>query len=185
MVEVGDLEKGMYIKYEGEIYRVIDVNKHFRARGSGLIRTKLKNLSTGLIREANFSSGEKVEEAELSFRKAEYLYNDGENYYFMDLQTYEQYAIPESEVDESKYYLIENTQVDLVMHDEKPIGIQLPTTVVLEVVETEPNFKGDTVSGGGKPAVLQTGLKISVPFFINVGDKIKVDTRTGNYIERA
>ncbi|MFN3691963.1 MAG: elongation factor P [Fervidobacterium sp.] len=185
MVEVGDLEKGMYIKYEGEIYRVIDVNKHFRARGSGLIRTKLKNLSTGLIREANFASGEKVEEAELSFRKAEYLYNDGENYYFMDLQTYEQYAIPESEVEESKYYLIENTQVDLVMNDEKPIGIQLPTTVVLEVVETEPNFKGDTVSGGGKPAVLQTGLKISVPFFINVGDKIKVDTRTGNYIERA
>ncbi|MFN3328775.1 MAG: elongation factor P, partial [Fervidobacterium pennivorans] len=146
---------------------------------------KLKSLSTGLIRDVNFASGEKVEEAELSFRKAEYLYNDGENYYFMDLQTYEQYAIPESEVDEAKYYLVENTQVDLVMHDEKPIGIQLPTTVVLEVVETEPNFKGDTVSGGGKPAVLQTGLKISVPFFINVGDKIKVDTRTGEYIERA
>jgi len=185
MIEVGDLEKGMYIKYEGDIYRVIDVNKHFRARGSGLIRTKLKNLSTGLIRDANFASGEKVEEAELSFRKAEYLYNDGENYYFMDMQSYEQYAIPENEVDEAKYYLIENTQVDLVMHDEKPIGIQLPTTVVLEVIETEPNFKGDTVSGGGKPAVLQTGLKISVPFFINVGDKIKVDTRTGEYIERA
>lgn len=142
-------------------------------------------MSTGLIRDVNFASGEKVEEAELSFRKVEYLYNDGENYYFMDLQTYEQYAIPESEVDEAKYYLVENTQVDLVMHDEKPIGIQLPTTVVLEVVETEPNFKGDTVSGGGKPAVLQTGLKISVPFFINVGDKIKVDTRTGEYIERA
>ncbi|MEN3041963.1 MAG: elongation factor P, partial [Fervidobacterium sp.] len=88
MIEVGDLEKGMYIKYEGDIYRVIDVNKHFRARGSGLIRTKLKNLSTGLIRDANFSSGEKVEEAELSFRKAEYLYNDGENYYFMDIQSY-------------------------------------------------------------------------------------------------
>ncbi|MCX7653227.1 MAG: elongation factor P [Fervidobacterium sp.] len=185
MIEVGDLEKGMYIKYEGDIYRVIDVNKHFRARGSGLIRTKLKNLSTGLIRDANFSSGEKVEEAELSFRKAEYLYNDGENYYFMDIQSYEQYAIPEVEVDEAKYYLIENTQVDLVMHDEKPIGIQLPTTVVLQVIETEPNFKGDTVSGGGKPAVLQTGLKITVPFFINVGDKIKVDTRTGEYIERA
>ncbi|KAF2961675.1 elongation factor P [Fervidobacterium sp. 2310opik-2] len=185
MIEVGDLEKGMYIKYEGDIYRVVDVNKHFRARGSGLIRTKLKSLSTGLIRDANFASGEKVEEAELSFRKAEYLYNDGENYYFMDLQTYEQYAIPESEVDEAKYYLIENIQVDLVMHDEKPIGINLPTTVVLEVIETEPNFKGDTVSGGGKPAVLQTGLKISVPFFINVGDKIKVDTRTGEYIERA
>ncbi|ODN31038.1 elongation factor P [Fervidobacterium thailandense] len=185
MIEVGDLEKGMYIKYEGEIYRVIDVNKHFRARGSGLIRTKLKNLMTGLIRDVNFASGEKVEEAELAFRKAEYLYNDGENFYFMDLQTYEQYSIPAEELEEEKYYLIENTPVDIIMHDEKPIGIQLPTTVVLEVVETEPNFKGDTVSGGGKPAVLQTGLRITVPFFINVGDKIKVDTRTGEYIERA
>uniref|UniRef100_A0A7C4RXH2 Elongation factor P n=1 Tax=Fervidobacterium thailandense TaxID=1008305 RepID=A0A7C4RXH2_9BACT len=185
MIEVGDLEKGMYIKYEGEIYRVIDVNKHFRARGSGLIRTKLKNLMTGLIRDVNFASGEKVEEAELAFRKAEYLYNDGENFYFMDLQTYEQYSIPAEELEEEKYYLIENTPVDIIMHDEKPIGIQLPTTVVLEVVETEPNFKGDTVSGGGKPAVLQTGLRITVPFFVNVGDKIKVDTRTGEYIERA
>lgn len=185
MVEVGDLEKGMYIKYEGEIYRVIDVNKHFRARGSGLVRTKLKNLATGLIRDVNFSSGEKVEQAELAFRKAEYLYNDGESYYFMDLQSYEQYAIPSHEIEEERYYLIENTQVDIIMHDEKPIGIQLPTAVVLEVVETEPNYKGDTVSGGGKPATLQTGLKITVPFFVNVGDKVKVDTRTGEYIERA
>ncbi|HPV63579.1 MAG TPA: elongation factor P, partial [Fervidobacterium sp.] len=103
----------------------------------------------------------------------------------MDLQTYEQYAIPSDEVEDQKYYLLENIQVDLLMHEEKPIGVQLPTTVTLEVVETEPNFKGDTVSGGGKPATLETGLKISVPFFIDVGDKIKVDTRTGEYIERA
>lgn len=185
MVEVGDLERGMYIKYEGEIYRVVDVNKHFRARGSGLIRTKLKNLSTGLIRDVNFASGEKVEEAELTFRKAEYLYNDGENFYFMDLQSYEQYSVPSSEIEDERMYLIENIQVDMIMHDDRPIGIQLPTTVVLEVVETEPNYKGDTVSGGGKPAILQTGLKITVPFFVNVGDKVKVDTRTGEYIERA
>ncbi len=185
MIEVGDLEKGMHIKYEGDIYRIVDVNKHFKARGSGLIRTKLKSLTTGLIREENFASGVKVEEAELSYRRAEYLYNDGESYYFMDLQTYEQYAIPSDEVEDQKYYLLENIQVDLLMHEEKPIGVQLPTTVTLEVVETEPNFKGDTVSGGGKPATLETGLKISVPFFIDVGDKIKVDTRTGEYIERA
>ncbi len=185
MVEVGDLAKGMVIKYEGDLYRVIDVNKHFKGRGSGLIRTKLKSITTQLVRDLNFASGEKVEEAELSYRKAEYLYNDGENYYFMDLQTYEQYAMSEEEVGDAKYYLVENTQVDIMMYEEKPIGILLPTTVVLEVVETEPNFKGDTMSGGGKPAVLNTGLKTTVPFFVEVGDKIKVDTRTGEYVERA
>lgn len=185
MIDVGALSKGMYIKYDGEIYRVVDVNKHFRARGSGLIRTKLKNLSTGLIREVNFNSGEKVEEAEVSFRKATYIYNDGEMYYFMDNETFEQYGIPAHEIEDEKNYLVENTEVDLIMHDGKPIGIQLPTSVVLEVVETEPGFKGDTVSGGGKPAVLETGLKITVPFFVEVGQKVRVDTRTGEYIERA
>jgi elongation factor P len=185
MIDVGSLSKGMYIKYEGEIYRVIDVNKHFRARGSGLIRTKLKNLSTGLVREVNFNSGEKVEEAEVNFRKATYIYNDGEMYYFMDSETFEQYGIPEYEIEEEKNYLVENTEVDLIMHNGKPIGIQLPTSVVLEVVETEPGFKGDTVSGGGKPAVLETGLKITVPFFVEAGQKVRVDTRTGEYIERA
>ncbi|SHH52833.1 elongation factor P [Thermosipho atlanticus] len=185
MVDVGSLSKGMYIKVEGEIYRVVDVNKHFRARGSGLIRTKLKSISTGLIREINFNSGEKVEEADITFKKASYIYNDGEMYYFMDNETFEQYGIPLHEIEEEKNYLVENTEVDLIMHDGKPIGIQLPTSVVLEVVETEPGFKGDTVSGGGKPAVLETGLKITVPFFVEVGQKVRVDTRTGKYIERA
>ncbi|QTA38404.1 elongation factor P [Thermosipho ferrireducens] len=185
MIDVGSLSKGMYIVYGGEIYRIVDVNKHFRARGSGLIRTKLKNVSTGLIREVNFNSGEKVEEAQITFRKAEYLYNDGSSYYFMDNETFEQYGIPEDEIGDDKYYLVENTEIDLIMHDGKPIGIQLPTSVVLEVTETEPGFKGDTVSGGGKPAILETGLKITVPFFVEVGDKVRVDTRTGDYIERA
>ncbi len=185
MIEVGDLAKGMVIKYEGDLYRIVDVNKHFKGRGSGLIRTKLKSITTQLVRDVNFASGEKVEEAELSYRKAEYLYNDGENYHFMDLQNYEQYAMVEEEVGDAKFYLIENTQVDILMYEEKPIGILLPTTVVLEVVETEPNFKGDTMSGGGKPAILNTGLKTTVPFFVEVGEKIKIDTRTGEYVERA
>ncbi len=184
MIEVGSLKKGMFIVYEGEIYKVIEASKHFMGRGSGLIRTKLKNVKTGLIREVNFPSGEKVPEAELSFKKAQYLYNDGDHYYFMDLSDYEQYALPEEEIGDAKWYLTENLELDLIFFEGKPIGIELPNVVVLEVKETEPGYKGDTVSGGGKPATLETGLKITVPFFVEVGDKIKVDTRTGEYVER-
>jgi len=184
MIEVGSLKKGMFIVYEGEIYKVIEASKHFMGRGSGLIRTKLKNVKTGLVREVNFPSGEKIPEAELSFKKAQYLYNDGDHYYFMDLSDYEQYALPEEEIGDAKWYLTENLELDLVFFEDKPIGIELPNVVVLEVKETEPGYKGDTVSGGGKPAVLETGLKVTVPFFVEVGDKIKVDTRTGEYIER-
>ncbi|ACM23129.1 MULTISPECIES: elongation factor P [Thermotoga] len=185
MIEVGDLKKGMFIIYDGEIYRVLEASKHFMGRGSGLVRTKLKNVKTGLVREVNFPSGEKVPEAELSFRKAQYLYRDGDHYYFMTLDDYEQHALSEEEIGDAKYYLVENMEVDLVFHEGVPIGVELPTTVELTVVETEPSFKGDTVSGGGKPAVLETGLKITVPYFIETGDKIKVDTRTGEYVGRA
>lgn len=185
MVEVGDLRKGMHIVVEGEIYRVIDVNKHFTARGSGMVRTKLKNVTTGYIREMTFNSGEKVQPADLSLRKAQYLYNDGDNFYFMTLDDYETRILDEEKVGDAKWYLVENMEVDLQFFEDEPIGILLPTTVVLEVRETEPGFKGDTVSGGSKPAILETGLKINVPLFIEVGEKVKVDTRSGEYVGRA
>ncbi|RKX49803.1 MAG: elongation factor P, partial [Thermotoga sp.] len=135
MIEVGSLKKGMFIVYEGEIYKVIEASKHFMGRGSGLIRTKLKNVKTGLVREVNFPSGEKIPEAELSFKKAQYLYNDGDHYYFMDLSDYEQYALPEEEIGDAKWYLTENLELDLVFFEDKPIGIELPNVVVLEVKE--------------------------------------------------
>lgn len=185
MIEVGDLKKGMYILWNNDIYRVIDVNKHFMGRGSGLVRTKLKSITTGYTIDQSFNSGEKVQEASLSLRKAQYLYKENDVYYFMTLDDYETHSLDEETVGDSKWYLVENMEVDLQFHDNKLLGILLPTSVVLEVKETEPGFKGDTVSGGSKPAVLETGLKINVPLFVEVGDKVRVDTRTGEYIERA
>ncbi|PNR93972.1 elongation factor P [Petrotoga sp. 9PWA.NaAc.5.4] len=186
MLDVGDLRKGDYIVYQDEVYRVVEANKHFMGRGkSGLIRTKLKNVKTGLIKEVSFSSGEKVQEATLTYRKAQYLYKEGNDYYFMVLDDFEQFALPEEEVEDAKYFLKENLEVSLVFFEGNPISIELPTVVELTVVETEPNFKGNTVSGGGKPAILETGLRTMVPFFVEQGQKIKLDTRTGEYLERA
>ncbi|MCD6102350.1 MAG: elongation factor P, partial [Thermotogaceae bacterium] len=153
--------------------------------GSGLIRTKLKDLKTGLVRDMNFNSGEKVEEAGLSFRPAQYLYTDGDHYHFMVLDTYEQYALTEEEVGDARLYLTEGMELNLVFFEDRPISIQLPNVVTLKVVKTEPSFKGDTVSGGGKPALLETGLKITVPYFVQPDEYIRVDTRTGEYVERA
>lgn len=185
MVEVGSLRKGMYIVLNGEIYRVIDVSKHTMARGRGIVRTKLKNIKTGLVRDENFNSGTEVEEATLELRNAQYLYKDSDGYYFMDLETFEQYRLTEEEIGDAKFYLVDNLEVMLQFYEGQPIGVVLPNAVVLTVEDTEPAFKGDTVSGGGKPAVLETGLKITVPYFVEKGEKIKVDTRTGEYIERA
>lgn len=185
MVEVGDIRKGMALIIDNDIYIVLDVNKHFTARGSGIIRTKMKNIRTGYVREFKFNSGEKVEEASLSLRHVQYLYRDGNLFYFMDLETYEQYALDKDVIGDAVYYLKENMELDLQFHDSTPIGVVLPNTVVLEVTETAPSYKGDTVSGGGKPAVCETGLKVIVPFFVETGQKIRVDTRTGEYIERA
>ncbi len=183
-VEVGDLKKNMFIVYEGEVYRVLEATKHFRARGSGQVRVKMKNVKTGYVREINFMSGEKVEEAEVSFRPAQYLYNDGDTYYFMTLDDYDQHPVSKDVLGDAVYYLTENMELSLIFHGSTPIGVELPTTVVLEVVDTPPGYKGDTASGGGKPATLETGLKVTVPFFVEVGDRVKVDTRTGEYVEK-
>lgn len=185
MLNVNDLKKGNFIIYEGDVLRVIKSTKHFTARGSGLVRTRFKNIKNGLIKEISFSSGEKVEEAVVNRRDAQYLYNDSEFYHFMTLNDYEQFSLSIEDVGDDKYYLIENMELNLIFFDGNPISLDLPITVELEVSETEPNFKGNTVSGSGKPAILETGLRTTVPFFVEQGQKIKVDTRTGDYLERA
>jgi len=185
LIDVGGLKKGMVLQIEGDLFRVTDMNKHFTGRGSGIIRTKLKNILTGYTKEISFNSGEKVEEADLNFKEAEFLYKDGTHYYFMDTETFEQFPIEEEALGDDVVYLKDNMQVSLMFHEDKPIGVRLPNSVVLEVRETDPNFKGDTVSSGGKPALMETGLKVNVPMFIGVGEKLRIDTRTGEYIERA
>lgn len=184
-MEVGDLRKGDVIVLDGQIYRAVEVNKHKMAMGRGMIRSRLKNVVSGYIFEKTFSSGERVEEATLTTKNVEYLYNDGNLYYFMDLATYDQIPVDEELVGDSKNYMIENLQMSLLFHGESLLGVQLPNTVVLKITDTDPNYKGDTVSGSGKPAVLETGVKTIVPMFVGVGEIIKVDTRTGDYIERA
>ena len=185
MIEVGKIRKGMPLITEEEIYIVTEANKHSMGRGDGIIRTRMKNLKTGLVRQFTFQASEKVEEAALSFRHVQYLYSEDELFHFMDLETYEQYTIGVDEMGDALDYIKENEEVDLQFHEDRPIGVILPNTVVLKVTDTAPAYKGDTVSGSGKPAVLETGLKVSVPFFVENGELIRVDTRTGEYIERA
>jgi len=184
-MEVGNLRKGDVIVLEGQIFRAVEVNKHKVAMGRGMVRARLKNVVTGYIFEKTFTSGGDVEEATLTMKTVEYLYNDGGLYYFMDLDNYDQIPVDEEFVGDAKDFMVENIQMSLLYHGDTLLGVQLPNTVVLKIVETDPNFKGDTVSGGGKPAILETGYKTNVPMFVETGEKIKVDARTGDYIERA
>ncbi len=186
MIDVTSLRKGTHIMLDGKIYKVVDFSMHKMGRGhSAVVRTRLKDVLTGLVQDKTFKSGEKVEEVSLTLKSAQYLYKDESFLHFMTNDDYEQYSLPIKDFQEELNFMTENMDLNLVFHEDKVIDILLPASVVLEVVETDPSFKGDTVSGGGKPAVLETGLKVTVPFFVERGEKIKVDTRTGEYIERA
>ncbi len=186
MIDVSSLRKGTHIMLDDKIYKVVDFSMHKMGRGhSAVVRTRLKDVLTGLVQDKTFKSGEKVEEVSLTLRSAQYLYKDDDFAHFMTTDDYEQYALPINEISDELKFMTENMDLNLVFHGDKVIDILLPASVVLEVVETDPGFKGDTVSGGGKPAVLETNLKITVPFFVERGEKVKVDTRTGDYIERA
>lgn len=186
MIDVSSLRKGTHIALDGKIYKVVNFSMHKMGRGhSAVVRTRLKDVLTGLVQDKTFKSGERVEEVNLTLKSAQYLYKDDDFAHFMTTDDYEQYALPASEIDDELRFMTENMDLNLVFHEDKVIDILLPTSVVLKVVETDPGFKGDTVSGNGKPAMLETGLKINVPFFVERGEKVKVDTRTGDYIERA
>lgn len=184
MVDVNNLKKGMIVIVDGHLYSVVDYDHLKMGRGGAVVRTKLKALDTDLIKEVTFRAGEKLEEAEVEWKHAQYLYNDGLNYYFMLIDNYEQINLSEEEIGDNKYYLLDNLEVDISMYKGRPLSLRLPTTVNLKVIETPPNFKGDTVSAGLKPATLETGLKTKVPMFIKEGDIIKVDTRDGSYVAR-
>jgi elongation factor P len=154
-------------------------------KGSAFVRTKLKNRRTGAVIERTFRAGEKVNRAHIERREMQYLYNDGENYYFMDTETYEQMSLPKVQLDDAVKYLKDNMNIYVLLYQGETIGIELPNFVELKVVETEPGIKGDTATGGSKNAVLETGAVIQVPLFIEAGDVVRIDTRTGAYIERA
>lgn len=185
MISSNDFRTGTTIEYDGSIYRVIEFMHVKPGKGAAFVRTKLKNVKTGAVKEQTFRAGEKVARARIETREMQYLYNDGEMYTFMDTETYEQTNIPRSQLEYELNFLKENMNCYIVMYQGTTIGIDLPNSVTLEVTETEPGIRGDTATGGSKPATVETGYTLQVPFFVNVGDKLVIDTRSGQYVSRA
>lgn len=176
--------KGLKIEMDGEPFVITDFQHVKPGKGGAFVRTKMKSLITGNTLDKTFRSGEKVDVPDLEEKKMSFLYKDEEGYCFMDTQTYEQMTLTEDQIEDALGYLKENVEVEVLLHNGSPIGIELPMFLALQIVETDPGVKGNTVSGGSKPAKLETGLTIQVPLFVNSGETVKVDTRTGQYIER-
>ncbi len=185
MIDAGDVRKGIAIELDDVLYTVVDFQHIKVARGSAQIRLRLKDIRAGHNIERTFQATERFNQIRLEQRQAQYLYKDDDLYYFMDTESFEQTPLSGEQLGDALDYLKEEMMVQLSKNGEDAIGIELPITVALEVTDTGPSFKGDTSSGGTKPAVLETGITVGVPFFINNGDVIKVDTRNGNYVERA
>jgi elongation factor P len=184
MATTADFRNGMVFSLDGVLYSIAEFLHVKPGKGGAFVRTKLKNVRTGAVVERTFRAGEKIEEVRLERRAAVYLYNAGDEYYFMDSETYDQFPIPKEIIKDGIGFLKENSEVGVLVDGEAIISVELPFFVDLRVADTAPAFKGDTVSGGTKPAQLETGATIQVPMFLEVGDVIKVDTRTGTYIER-
>ncbi|NOY38985.1 MAG: elongation factor P [Nitrospirae bacterium] len=184
MISTSDFKRGTKIEFRGEPYEILDFQHVKMGRGSAFVRTKMKGLRTGKIIEETFSSGDKVPKPELEEKEMQYLYKQDNLCYFMDTETYEQVPVTEEQLGDSLKYLKENMNVYILYYKGEAIAVELPNFVELKVAQTEPGFKGDTASGGSKPAILETGASVKVPFHINEGDIIRVDTRTGEYIER-
>lgn len=185
MISSNDFKTGMTIILDGTIYQVVEFLHVKPGKGSAFVRTKLKNVSTGNTVEKTFRAGEKVEQAILERREMQFLFTDGQDYTFMDNENFEQMALSKSTVGENNIqYLKEGMNVSILMHGSQILGVDLPPHVELEVIETPPGEKGNTASGGTKPATLETGAVVQVPFFVEVGNRIRVDTRTNSYIDR-
>ena len=185
MISGSELRKGITIELEGGLYQVLDYQHLKLGRGSAQVRLRLRDISAGHTTERTFQASEKFTRARLDYRTMQYLYNEGELYYFMDQESFEQLPINADQLADALNYLKEGMSVEVSSYKGELVGVELPITVELEVVGTGPGFKGDTATAGTKPAKLETGITIQVPLFVNNGDIIKVDTRSGSYLERA
>jgi elongation factor P len=185
LISVNDLRTGLTIEVDNDVLQVIEFQHVKPGKGAAFVRTKLKNVRTGAVTERTFRAGEKVSRARIDNRAMQYLYQDDEGYIVMDTENYEQLTLSADQIGTGIKYLKENTNVSVMLYNEAVIGVEIPNFVELAVAETEPGIKGDTASGGTKPATLETGAIVQVPFFINVGDVLRIDTRTGHYMERA
>ncbi len=185
MIGVQELRKGTtFVDDDGNLYVVLDYLHNKQGRGNATIKTKLRNLRTGSTIDKSYQSGSRVQDVRLDTHQVQYLYRDGDLYTFMDNETYDQPVLSAEVLGEHAEWLKEGMNLEILMFEGQPIDVNLPTTVDLKVVETAPGYKGDTASGGGKPAKLETGVTVTVPFFVNSGDTVRVDTRTGEYVTR-
>ena len=187
MIDTSGLKKGVCIQYKGApmIVQHVTTSTPTARGGNTITKTKLRNLISGQILNESFRGGEKFDEVDMSYHDASFMYADGTDWHFMDNETFEQLSMTAEDLEAEAPYLLPNTDVQINFHNDNPIGVELPASVILEVVETEGVVKGQTASGSGKPAVLETGHKVTVPTFVNVGEKVKVNTDTGEYMERA
>ncbi|RNF41072.1 elongation factor P [Planococcus salinus] len=185
MISVNDFKTGVTIEVDGDIWRVMEFQHVKPGKGAAFVRSKLRNLRSGNVNEKTFRAGEKVAKAQIDNRKMQYLYANGDMHAFMDTETYDQIELPEKNIEYELKFLQENMEVQVIQYQGEVLGVELPNTVTLEVVETDPGIKGDTASGGSKPAKLSTGLTVQVPFFVNEGDNLIVNTTDGSYVSRA
>ena len=184
MISVNDLRTGNLCEFEGVLYRVTNYQHVKPGKGGGFVRLKLKNVELGTVTDKTLDSWEKVPEPPVEEKEMQYLYKQGDKFVFMDTETYEQLELTEEEVGEGAQWLKEETSIEVLFYKERPISVKLPININLKVVSSEPGIKGDRVSGASKPAVLESGATIQVPLFIKEGDVLKIDTRTGEYVER-
>ncbi|ABZ82890.1 translation elongation factor p [Heliomicrobium modesticaldum Ice1] len=185
MISSNDFRTGSTIELDGDAYVVIEFQHVKPGKGAAFVRTKLKNIKTGSVVERTFRAGEKVPKARLERRQMQYLYSDGDDYTFMDVENFEQITLQRDQIEEQLRFLKENMNVHVLTWNGNLMGVELPNTVELKVVATEPGIRGDTATGGSKPATLETGAIVQVPFFINEGEMLIIDTRTGAYVSRA
>lgn len=184
MIDTGDLRKGLTIDMNGDLLKVVDYQHVKQGRGSAFVRLTLRNIRTGSTVQQTFQAGTKFTPVRLERQRVQFLYRDEGQYNFMDVDTFEQFALNREQLGDAVEYLVENETLDLLTYQGEPIDVELPITVNLKIAKTDPGVRGDTASGGGKPATLETGVTINVPLFLNEGDVVKVDTRTGTYLER-
>jgi elongation factor P len=184
MVATSEFRNGLVIRMEGELFTIVEFQHVKPGKGGAFVRTKLKNVKTGRVIDRTFRSGEKVEDVRLEKKSLQFLYKSDGDFYFMDVHSYDQISVDQSVVADASKYMKDGMEVEILFHGKEPIGVELPIFVELQITKTDPGLKGDTASGGSKPATLKTGTVVQVPLFIEEGEVVKVDTRTGTYIER-
>jgi elongation factor P len=186
VISTNQFKNGTHIDVDGTVFKIVEFQHVKPGKGGAFVRTKLKRATDGAVIDKTFRAGEKFRPVRTENRKMQFLYSDGSDAHLMDLETFEQISVPETSVEEALQWIVPNENVEVLYVDQEPADLQVPSAVELAVTETEPGVRGDTASGGGdKPAVLESGVTVRVPLFVNVGDRVRVDTRTGEYVSRA